>query len=134
MLVANAAQPIKEYLWRRNISAFALHDFDDNPRDFLGRRRRLEKTLLDPVQSAAARAFAFAVFGAKWIAILVRIRNVNHIEHRTLETQALGCFRGSQRERAQSSSVKTVEEGNELFAAGNMHRKFQRRLNCLGAA
>ena len=52
-----------------------------------------EQTILNPVERALTGPTVAAIFGAEGIAILVRIRNVHHVERLTFEAQTLGRFR-----------------------------------------
>src|SRR5262249_38750655 len=92
MLIANASQLSKKTLGRRHISSLALHWFDDDSGDFLGRRSRLEQPILNPIHRALDHAAVAAVFGAEWIAILVRIRHVHNVQHLSLKPDALRGF------------------------------------------
>ena len=54
VLVADAAQLFNKRRRCRNVAAFALNDLENDARDFFGRRRRLEQTLLDPFDARRA--------------------------------------------------------------------------------
>src|SRR6185437_2864442 len=109
------------------------HSFNHNRGNFLRRCCRLEESFLDPVQRALSRAAIAAILSAKRITKLVGKRNVHHVQCLSLKSQALGRTRRGQRKRTQSATVKTIEEGDELFAAGCMHREFQSSLDGFSA-
>src|SRR6185369_8306642 len=134
VLIANASQSIQKTFRRRHVTPFTLHGLDDDGRNLFGRRRSLEQTLLDPVERALTRATITTVSRTEWITKLVRIRHVHDVERLSLETFALCCFRRRQRKRAEGSSVKTVEEPDELFTTSRVHRELECSLDCLSTA
>src|SRR5260221_11139571 len=89
VLVADAPQSFQESLRRWHITAFARHCFDEDRGDFFRRRGGFEKAVFDPVQSTLARAAVATVFRAERVAILVRVRHVDHVEHLSLESETL---------------------------------------------
>ena len=92
VFVADAAQALQKFFRRGDVAAFALHDFDDDARDFFGRRRGLEETLLDPVETGAADCRGVGLFAGKGMAEDVRVRHMHHVERLPLEAFALRDF------------------------------------------
>ena len=92
MFIADAAESLKEILRGRHVSAFSLHSFNYNCRDFIRRRGCFEKPFLDPVQRALTRATVAAVRRIEGIAKLVWIRHVHDVERLAFKTAALRDF------------------------------------------
>ena len=134
VLVADPPQALKEAVRSGKITAFALHGFDYDCGDFFRRRSGFEQAVLDPIQSALAGAAIAAVFSAERVAIDVRIRHVNHVEHLALETDPLRDPGRSERKRSQRASMKAAKERDEFLASGCVHRQFQSGLDSFSAA
>ena len=121
MLIADTTKALQKSSRRRDVTAFALHRFNDDCGDFLGRRGSGEQAILDPIQSALSGAALATVFLTKWIAIFVRIRDVDDIQCLPLKSQTLRDFRRCQRQRSQRAAMKTIKKRDEFFASRGMH-------------
>src|ERR1051325_6320653 len=80
MLIANASQAVEETFRRGHVTAFTLHRFHHDRRNFLRRRSGFEESFFDPVERALSGAAVTTIRSAEWIAKLVRIRHVNNVE------------------------------------------------------
>src|SRR5690349_22205581 len=59
---------------------------------------------------------------------------MDHVQYLAFEASSLCDLGRRQRKRSQRSSVKAVEETDELLATGRVHRELQRSLDCFSAA
>ena len=92
VLVADSPHLLQKTRGRRHIATFTLHGLNNNRGNFFRRRRTLEQTIFDPIDRPLDNATCAAIVGAERIAIFVRIRHMDHVEHLSLETQPLRDF------------------------------------------
>src|SRR5213078_4467957 len=79
VLVAYAAKLFYERFWSRNISTFTLHNLEHDSRDFFGWSRRLEQTILDPVDDIACDRRVVGRHLVREMSKRVRVGNVNNV-------------------------------------------------------
>jgi hypothetical protein len=89
VLIANPPQLLHKTRGRGHIAAFALYRLDYDRCNLFRGRCGFEKPILDPIDRALYDATVATIVGAERIAIFVRIRHMDHVEHLSLESEAL---------------------------------------------
>src|SRR5262249_10890680 len=107
---------------------------DDDRRDFFWGCGLLEQTIFNPVECALRNSGITAYIRAEGIAILVWERDVDDVEHLSLESTTLRDFRIRECQRSKGATVKAAEERNEFFPTRRVHRQLQSSLDGLCAA
>src|SRR6266851_7930787 len=126
MLPANALQLDKEFLWRGNVSAFALDRFDENRSHLFWIDQALEDFTLQKrrrFDACAGRGIAVRA------AIRIRIGNVKHTGQKSAEPFALHGLGCGKRKRAERAPVKAAMECDNLVTTRMVARQLDGRFD-----
>src|SRR4030095_9076357 len=77
VFVAYASELFDDLFRGRNVTAFALNDLEHDTRYFFGRSRRLEPSILDPVDHITRNRFRIGRHVVREVPEFIRVRNVN---------------------------------------------------------
>ena len=80
VFVADSSEFFNERFRCRNVTAFALHDFENDSGNLFGRCRRFKKTIFDPIYTIARDGFFIGRQIIGKMSEFIWIWNVNDIE------------------------------------------------------